>query len=117
MNESQNILKLILEKLQALETKMERFEQRQSSPIQKQIQPALARTLKALRDIGEATSAEEVSERAGVARNRASAYLNELASMGYVDKKPNLKKTSARYIFQYNPNKIPSSLREQIEEQ
>jgi Fic family protein len=114
MSELQDTLKQILEKLQSLETRMERFEQMQSS-TQQQIQPSLARILKNLKDIGEATDAEEVALRSGLARNRASAYLNELSSIGYVDKKPNLGKSNARYLFKYNPEKIPLSIRELIE--
>ena len=115
MSEIQDTLKLILEKLQSLETRMERFEQMQSSSTQQNIQPSLAKVLKYLKDIGEAADAEEVAARSGLARNRASAYLNELSSLGYVDKKPNLGKTSARYLFKYNPEKLPLSLRELIE--
>jgi len=115
MSELQDTLKLILDKLQSLETRMERFEQKQSSSTQQQIQPSLAKVLKYLKEIGEATDAEEVGTRSGLSRNRASAYLNELSSLGYVDKKPNLGKTNARYLFKYNPEKVPLSLQELIE--
>ena len=117
MSEIQETLKAILQKLESLEVRIERIEQRPNSPPQQNIQPALARVIKTLRDIGQDASADDIAKHTGLSRNRASAYLNELSSTGIIDKRPNLKKTDARYLFGYNPDKTPPSLRKQIEEE
>jgi len=115
------MLKLILEKVETLESRVSKMESEQSARAlgerSQPVKPALARVIKSLKDMGEPAGADEVAESAGLARNRASAYLNELSSLGYIEKKPNLQKTGARYVFEYSPSKIPDKLRSQIEEE
>ncbi len=117
--ENQDTLRLILQKLESLESRIEKIERREGSQVAaaQPVKPALARVIKSLKEMGEPAGADEVAENAGLARNRASAYLNELSSLGYIEKKPNLRRTGSRYVFEYSSLKVPAQLRKQIEEE
>ena len=108
------MLEKVLAKVDSLEKKISKLESK-PSPANEPVKPALARVLKTMWEEGRTIGAEDLAKKSGLARNRASAYLNELASLGYVKKKPNLAKGAAHYVFEYEEKAVPAALREQIE--
>ena len=111
----EKMLEKVLAKVDALEKKVSKLEVRGPLSSEEPVKPALARVLKTLWEEGKTIGAEDLARKSGLARNRASAYLNELASLGYVKKKPNLSKGASHYIFEYDEESVPPALREQIE--
>jgi len=109
------VLNQILQKLESVEERLRRLEGATDSQIRLDLPPALARMLKLVAEANRASGSEEISKRAGLSRNLASAYLSRLVDMGYVLREPNLDKTrDARYVFKLNKDNIPDNVRKLI---
>ena len=114
-NEKQ-ILTQILKKLESMDERLTRLEDTtKESEIKVGLPPALARMLKVVAETAKPSGSEELAKRAGLSRNLTSGYLSRLVEIGYVNREPNLDKTSdARYVFKLNKDNIPDNLRKLI---
>ena len=116
-DDEKELLGQILKKLEGMERRLENLEGKRSddSHIGVDLPPALARMLKLISEANRPTGSAEVSEKSGLSRNLASAYLTRLVDMGYVIREPNLDRSKdARYVFKLNKENIPENLRKLI---
>ncbi len=125
MSSTEEMLRQILEEQKRLGALMGRQEKRIGAIEQKLeakpdgrergdevLPPALLRLLKAVSELKNWASADELAKKVNLSRNLTSGYLARLKEKGYIERSPNLDASKqVRYVFKANLEKLPEEIK------